>query len=566
MPEKRSKILVVEDQAIVAIDIQSQLESLGYTVVGIAASAAEACHKAGTLAPDLVLMDVHLGDSIDGIDAGTRIRRELGIPIVFLTAYVDSATIKRAQQVEPYGYIVKPFSQRDLHTTIEMALYKGQIDRRLKQSHDDLLAILDTQRQGTIVLDDQGRATFLSRAALNLLGTTLEAARGKLWHELLHLANGERAEAEAMLAKPAGERDKLPIRIARDRETPAAVELEARDDPRAAARRILFLYDVSQLYDLRRMLDGKAQFENIIGKSRVIEQVWQLIRDFARVDSTVLIEGETGTGKELVARAIHNQSRRKAGPFVALNCAGLSDDLAASQLFGHRRGAFTGAIDDQVGLFEAAQGGTLFLDEIGDLPLRIQTTLLRVLEDRQIMRLGESRTRPIDVRIVAASNRDLARESAEQRFRPDLLYRLRVARIALPPLRERREDIPLLIREFLTLHSAASGRHVDHLSDETLRLLMSYDWPGNVRELKNALEFAVIRTRGTIVQIGDLPPEVVADGCADTILQSLSGDERDRLLEALARAGGNRTEAAQLLGISRATFYRRLAQYGGEVS
>ena len=183
------------------------------------------------------------------------------------------------------------------------------------------------------------------------------------------------------------------MQLGGDPQQPCRVEIEARDDPRAPDRRILFLYDVSQLNDLRKILDDKSQFEHIIGKSSAIAQVWQLIREFARVDSTVLIEGETGTGKELVARAIHNQSQRSAGPFVALNCAGLSAELAASQLFGHRRGAFTGAVDDQLGLFEFAQTGTLFLDEIGDLPTQIQTTLLRVLEERQIMRLGESHTR-----------------------------------------------------------------------------------------------------------------------------------------------------------------------------
>src|SRR5260221_2981699 len=172
MPDTKSRILVVEDQAIVAIDIQSQLESLGYLVVGTASSAAEACLKAATLAPDLVLMDVHLGDAIDGIDAATTIREQQGIPIVFLTAYVDSATIRRAQQVEPYGYIVKPFSQRDLHTTLQMALYKDRIDRGLKRSRDDLLAILDAQRHGTALLDERGRFTYLSRAALKLVGAT----------------------------------------------------------------------------------------------------------------------------------------------------------------------------------------------------------------------------------------------------------------------------------------------------------------------------------------------------------------------------------------------------------
>jgi DNA-binding NtrC family response regulator len=560
------RILIVEDQAIVAIDIQSQLEGLGYSVLGIANSAAEAVEQAAALAPDLVLMDVHLGDGPDGIEAAGQIRQRVGSPIVFLTAYIDPATLKRAQQVEPYGYIVKPFSPRDLNTTLQIALHKAGVDRRLKQSHDDLAAILDAQRHGTAILDAERRVAFLSRAASKLLDASADKVRGRPWRDAFRLSAEGQTEVERMLADGAVEGAKTSVHLERDGKPAATIEIEVQNDPRHADRRVLFLYDVSQLHDLRRMLDGKAQFENIIGKSAAIEQVWQLIREFGRVDSTVLIEGETGSGKELVARAIHNQSRRKAEPFVALNCAGLSEDLAASQLFGHRRGAFTGAADDQVGLFESAQGGTLFLDEIGELPHRIQTTLLRVLEDRQIMRLGESRTRPIDVRIITATNRDLAREATEQRFRADLLYRIRIARITLPSLRERREDIPLLIRAFLAMHVATTGKEIEQVSDEAMRLLIAHDWPGNVRELKNALEFAVIRARGSAIQAADLPPEVVAETAADTILETLTGDERERLLAALERAGGNRTEAAQLLGISRATFYRRLAQYGAEAT
>jgi DNA-binding NtrC family response regulator len=297
-----------------------------------------------------------------------------------------------------------------------------------------------------------------------------------------------------------------------------------------------------------------------------MRQVFQMIQDVARVDSTVLIEGETGTGKELVARAIHRLNHRRDKPFVAINCAGLSEELAASLLFGHRRGSFTGAVNDQQGLFEAAHGGTLFLDEIGDLPMRVQTTLLRVLEEHAVLRLGESQPRAADVRVLAATHRDLAREAAEERFRQDLLYRIRVARVRLPALRERREDLPLLVRVFLTDHGASTGKPIDGISDEALAVLLEYDWPGNVRELRNGLEYAVIRARSSIVQLEDLPPEllkiipVVDREQADQEDAGIA--DADRLQAALRRARGNRTRAAALLGISRATFYRRLRELG----
>jgi transcriptional regulator with PAS, ATPase and Fis domain len=218
-------------------------------------------------------------------------------------------------------------------------------------------------------------------------------------------------------------------------------------------------------------LDQRARFDDLLGKSDIMQRVYQQIRDVARVDSTVLIEGETGTGKELVARAIHSSSDRKQKPFIAVNCAGLTDSLLSSQLFGHKRGAFTGAIEDHQGLFEAAHMGTLFLDEIGDIPLNVQNQLLRVLQEREIVRLGETRPRKIDVRVLAATHRKLNEEIAAGRFRSDLLYRIRVARIFIPPLRERREDIPLLAAAFLAQSTAASGKTVEQISLAASRLL-----------------------------------------------------------------------------------------------
>ncbi len=279
------------------------------------------------------------------------------------------------------------------------------------------------------------------------------------------------------------------------------------------------------------------------------------------VNTTVLIEGETGTGKELVAREIHASSPRKDQPFVAINCAGLTESLLSSELFGHRKGAFTGAIEDKRGLFEAAHEGTLFLDEIGDMPAAVQASLLRVLQEREITRLGETKPRRIDVRVLAATHRDLRQEVAAGRFRSDLLYRIRVARIELPPLRERAEDLSLLVDAFLRELRESVDKPVTALSPGALRRLGTYRWPGNVRELRSALEFAVIRCRGTVVQPEDLPPEVCGAGGAVSPRLDPPVDERERLLTALRQTGGNRTAAAQLLGMSRATFYRRLADF-----
>jgi PAS domain S-box-containing protein len=562
MEETASRILVVEDEAIVALDIRTQLERLGYTVVGTAGTVPQACQMAVELQPDLVLMDIHLQSGGDGIDAAEAIRRGRAVPVVFLTAYADSETLARAKRVQPYGYIVKPFTEADLRTTIEIALHKGEIDRALQQSREDMLTLLDVQRHGTILVDGQGCVTFLSRAARRMLGKKTDDAIGQDWRDTLQPSPQENNQLLDSIRQASGRPRKVSVVRARDNKVSLHLEIEVQDDPRDPDQKIFFLYDVSDLHHLRRKLDESACYEGIVGKSDAIRRVVRLIEDLAQVDSTVLIEGESGTGKELVAKAIHQRSRRCDAPFLPLNCAGLSDELAASQLFGHQKGAFTGATEDRRGLFEAAGGGTLFLDEIGELPERVQTTLLRVLEENVVMRLGETKLRPVNPRIIVASNRDLASEAAQGRFRSDLLYRIRVARVLLPPLRERREDIPLLVHVFLAEQAAVTGKAVDAVSDAAMSALMEHDWPGNIRELKNALEFAVIRARQPTLQHEDLPDEVAQQKPTQTVadLGAFVDDEKGRILAALERCGGNRKAAAKMLGIGRATLYRRMAQ------
>lgn len=315
------------------------------------------------------------------------------------------------------------------------------------------------------------------------------------------------------------------------------------------------------LLDLKRQLNEKTQFQDLIGKSKLMSELYVRIRELAKVDTTVLIEGETGTGKELVARAIHFSSARKTGPFIAINCAGLTDALLTSQLFGHKKGAFTGAVDHQQGFFEAANGGTLFLDEIGDISSAVQISLLRVLQEKEVVRLGESRPRKVDVRVLAATHHNLSQDVVNGSFRADLLYRIRVARIQLPSLRDRRGDIPLLIASFLGQYCVVTGKPVDRVSPEALQALTNYAWPGNVRELKSAIEAALISCKDSTIQIEDLPPEVLDSNSVPHMPLEAPQDEKTRLLAALGRAKGNRTMAARLLGMSRATLYRRLTDF-----
>lgn len=314
-----------------------------------------------------------------------------------------------------------------------------------------------------------------------------------------------------------------------------------------------------QAQALQSQLVDQGRFHDLIGRSAAMVNLFAQIREVAAVDATVLIEGETGTGKELVARAIHLSSRRREKPFIAVNCAGFTESILGSQLFGHKKGAFTGAIDNQEGVFEAADGGTLFLDEIGDVTPAVQTSLLRVLQEREVTRLGESKPRKVDVRVVAATHHNLAADVERGTFRKDLLYRIRVARVQLSPLRERREDIPLLVHSFVAQFRSVMEKPVHHVHVNAMQLLTDHDWPGNVRELKSAVESAMIRCKGGMLQVDDLPPEILDPSASPAAPPG--ADERARMLDALQRAGGNRSEAARLLGMSRGTFYRRLTEY-----
>jgi DNA-binding NtrC family response regulator len=324
----------------------------------------------------------------------------------------------------------------------------------------------------------------------------------------------------------------------------------------------------SENTNLRAQLDRKFGVENIIGESPAMQQVFDMVQQVAPTRATVLVTGETGTGKELVAHAIHNLSPRKKAPFVAVHAAALPSTLLESELFGHEKGAFTGAVERRSGRFELADGGTLFLDEVGELEPAMQVKLLRVLEERAFERLGGSKTLQVDVRVVAATNRDLRKMVAEGKFRDDLFYRLSVVTIALPPLRERRDDIPLLVNAFLQHCSRENNKTVTGLTPEAVNTLLAYDWPGNVRELRNTVEQMVVLARTPQLTVRDVPATVrgAADLTKVPVVRSgttmtVEEAERHLIQQALKETEGNRTRAAQKIGISRRTLHRKLKEY-----
>jgi two-component system response regulator PilR (NtrC family) len=344
------------------------------------------------------------------------------------------------------------------------------------------------------------------------------------------------------------------------------------DDLLAKVDRLLeYRQLVWQAQMLRREVEARYDFEGMVGQSRPMREVFDLIRKVAPSRSTVLISGESGTGKEVVARAIHHFSEVAQRIFLPVNCAAIPENLLESQLFGHVRGAFTGAVTSQEGLFSRAKGGTIFLDEIGDLPFGLQSKLLRAIESKEILPVGSTQTIVVDVRIVAASNRDLRQMVDEGKFREDLYYRLNVVNVQLPPLRDRREDIPSLVEYLVRRHNREMKRAYRGVDNATLKVLMSQPWKGNVRELDNAIEHAMILGNGEWITLADLPralrdsDEAALPAVGDELREALRAYERIHIETVLRRAGHDKRKASELLGLSLSSLYRKLNELGIEL-
>ncbi|MDZ8118382.1 sigma-54-dependent transcriptional regulator [Pontiella agarivorans] len=317
---------------------------------------------------------------------------------------------------------------------------------------------------------------------------------------------------------------------------------------------------------LKVQLDNKYGLENIIGRSAPMQEVFDTIRQVAGSRATVLIQGESGTGKELVAKAIHQLSSRNKGPFVAVHCAALSQNILESELFGHEKGAFTGAMERRIGRFEKADGGSLFLDEISEIDANVQVKILRALEERQVERVGGDTPVDVDTRLIAATNRDLKAMVEDGDFREDLFYRLYVVVITLPPLRERQDDILLLLNHYLAVFNEENTKQIEGFTPAAYELLAAYDWPGNIRELRNLVERMVVLARGKVLDVSDIPAQVrekARGGGEVKVDAELTVDEMEKrmIIQALEKTGGNRTKAAEKLGISRRTLHRKLNQY-----
>ncbi len=414
-------------------------------------------------------------------------------------------------------------------------------------------ALLDVLPIGVFTIDRDRKIRLMNGEAARLTGADLRQVVGRDCDETMRCNFcGPECAARASLVDGETHRD-FPVELRRPDGSTVSVKIDAA--PLGGGEVAVTLRDVTEAERLKRMLSDRWSFHGLVGGAGPMRDVVAQVRDVAPYDSTVLVLGESGTGKELVARAIHAESPRSAKPFVTVNCSSYSDGLLESELFGHVRGAFTGADRDRAGRFEVAEGGTVFIDEIGEISPKIQVKLLRVLQEREIERVGENKTRPVDVRVVAATNRDLHADVREGRFREDLFYRLNVFTLRLPALRERREDLPVLADHLLRRAAVRTGKEVVSIGEDAMEALLAHAWPGNVRELENVLESAVVRSRDGIVRVGDLP-----GGFSDAAGGGL-GDE-DRIRAALHRSAGSVTLASRLLGVHRTTLWRWMCDAG----
>jgi PAS domain S-box-containing protein len=437
--------------------------------------------------------------------------------------------------------------------------------------------IFDNIPHGIFTVDKDGRITSFNRAAELITGWTREEVIGTFCSKVFRASHCERAcFLRQSITNGEAHRDEE-VTITRRDGTELLVSVSTANMEDANGRvvgGVEMFRDLSMVVALRQQIEGRYTRDDIVSKSQSMRAVRQLAQLVARSTSTALIEGEPGTGKELIARAIHNLGPRKDGPFVAVNCGALPETLAESELFGYEKGAFTDAAKDKPGRFALAEGGTLLLDEVGEISPAMQVKLLRVLQEKEFTPLGAVNPVRADVRILAATNRDLAADVGQGRFRQDLFFRLNIIRIHVPPLRARTEDIPLLVDYFIKKFNAMQGRRITGISERAMSLLLRHDWPGNVRELENAIEHAFVICAGSVIEREDLPPHILGDrpdGHEASLAQSevdplgpLQSVEAVAIREALSRNNGNRTRAAEDLGVSRNTLWRKMRRYGIE--
>jgi DNA-binding NtrC family response regulator len=582
MANQQNTILYIDDNSMSRELIGSFLRENGYGVF-LAENGKKGLALFAQHAPDVVLLDLRM-PHMDGFEVLEDIRaRDQEVPVLVISGVGDMNDVIQAIRAGASNYVVKSLDSLDLlKEAVNIAIHHLEL-RKEKQRNQEMLAqaleesefyriqleaIFDSLPDGILTVDAQGKILRYNHSMQSNCVIGKELAPGKFITDI-GSENGEYC-LRILERTLRDEREFLNCRVEcpylqQFQKTYLATTGPLHDNQGQVIGANLIIKDISRQERLEDALEDRRQFRNIVGKSRPMQRVYNMIRKLADVDSTVLITGESGTGKECVMEALHYSGKRSNGPLCRVNCSALSEDLLDSELFGHVKGAFTGAHKDKMGRFETAHQGTIFLDEIGEISHRIQLKLLRILETKSFERVGSSKTISVDVRVISATNADMALKVQQGEFREDLYYRLKVLNIDVPPLRERKDDIPLLVDFFCRFFSREFKKEIVGVSHQVMKIFMKYDWPGNVRELKHALEHGCLLSSGAEVFVDDLPLELLEYSKQDNRkLQYAKPQEltREDLEQALNQANGNKVQAAELLGIHRKTLYRKIHQLG----
>ena len=561
-----SRILVVDDEESIRFTFDSFLSDEGHEV----ATAGDYDEAVGRLLEndfDLIFMDIVLGGKT-GIDLLREVRkRKLRCPVVMITGYPDVETASGALRSGAFDYIYKPVNQETLLHTAGMALEYKTLQDEIEKYRLNLEAIFRSVRDAIITVDKDMAVLEVNEAARKICGIN----RGFIGKPLGALQTNCIYKCLDTLRETIGKKQAVEvyrtecIHYGRSRQVVSINTSPLLNSKGEFSGAVMVVRDETRLNDLERNLRERRQFHHIIGQNKTMQKIYSLIEDLADVQSTALITGESGTGKELVAEAIHYKGIRSSKPLVKVNCSALSEGLLESELFGHVKGAFTGAEKDRTGRFQRADGGTIFLDEIGDLSPGMQLRLLRVIQEKEFERVGDSTPLKVDVRVIAATNQDLAGKVRLGEFREDLYYRLKVVELALPPLRERRDDIPFLTDYFLQKFNNKFNKNIIAFSEEVSKRFMDYAWPGNVRELEHAIEHAFVTAHRNTITVDQLPRSFHEPGGGIIPLTKHETESgRDTVLDALKKAGWNKSKAARLLGVNVRTIYRKIEKYNIE--
>lgn len=565
----KPKILIVDDEKTLRFTFKEFLTEAGYNAV-CAKNYSDALENIDEHV-DVVFTDIILGGNT-GIDILGEIRRRGFLcPVIVMTGFPDVETAAEAVRLGAFAYIRKPVEQDVLLRLTAIALKFKKENEEKENYRANLDAIFMSVKEGIISVDRELRFIEFNDAAAKLCGIA-EQASGKLFGTGPGYCCEKCADVlSRTISKEKGVdaeriecyREDRPLQVVSVSTSPLF------DSKGVFKGAILIISDESRLAALEKGLNKRKELNKIVGGSARMQEIYSMVENLANLGTTVLITGESGTGKELVAEALYSMSNRKdKGPLVAVNCAAIPENLIESELFGHEKGAFTGAAATQIGKFELAKDGVIFLDEVGDMSLSLQSKLLRVLQNSEFYRVGGRVKIRTNARVIAATNKDLRENVRLGKFREDLFYRLKVVELDIPPLRERKADIPDLVNHFLKRLNKKLNRNIKGVSSDVQKLFMEYRWPGNVRELEHALEHACIVCNKLVITLEDLPDDLKAPSQSPlyqegvVLVPGYENDESELIRRTLEKTKWNKAEAARLLGMDRSTLYRKMEKYG----